>query len=580
MTIDLGHFQSLPEGLFARCARAPGGTIALQRQDDVFQPMTAAAFAGQVRARARGLLHLGVRRGERVILMAPNSVDWAIMDFAILNVGAITVPLYPTFSPREIHFVLGDSGAGLILLEGAAEWQRLGGEGGWGVADDRILLRDAAAAQNAGLRHWASLENEGATVPDSGLEERLAGLQRQQTATIVYTSGTTGWPKGVMLSHGNILSNIEGFLPLVPLHAGQRLLSILPLSHVFERGTGHFGAYLLGLEVAYAERPDTVLRDMATSHPNIVVAVPRVFQLLYGRVRRGIEDRPGLLGRFLRRGAGLDPHGRPAARWQRSLTRRLLIRSLRKKLGGRLRFFVSGGAPLDAGITRFFVDLGLPIVEGYGMTEASPVIAANPLEAIHPGTVGRFLPNLEGRLAADGEILVRGPSVMLGYWNNESATGEALVDGWLHTGDVGSLDPDGYLRISDRKKDLIVNSAGENIPPQKIEMRLMAQALIEQAVVFGDRMPYLVALIFPNQEVLKARAGDHADEAATRKAVQKAIATALADLPSHEQVKRFALLPEALSETNGELTPTLKVKRRVVAEHYAALLTQMGSGKS
>ncbi|MCL4526079.1 MAG: AMP-dependent synthetase/ligase [Gammaproteobacteria bacterium] len=579
MNIDLGQFQSLPEGLFARCARAPGRTIALQRQGDGFQPMTAAAFAGHVRARARGLLHLGVRRGERVILMAPNSVDWAIMDFAILSVGAITVPLYPTFSPREIHFVLGDSGAGLMLLEGAEEWQRLGGEGGWGVADDRILLRDATAAQNACLRHWASLENEGATVPDGELEEHLTALQRQQIATIVYTSGTTGWPKGVMLSHSNILSNIQGFLPLVPLHVGQRLLSILPLSHVFERGTGHFGAYLLGLEVAYAERPDTVLRDMATSHPDIVVAVPRVFQLLYGRVRRGIEDRPGLLGRFLRRGAGLDPQGLPATRWQRSLTRRLLIRSLRRKLGGRLRFFVSGGAPLDAGITRFFVDLGLPIVEGYGMTEASPVIAANPLEAIHPGTVGRFLPNLEGRMAADGEILVRGPSVMLGYWNNESATGEALADGWLHTGDVGNLDPDGYLRISDRKKDLIVNSAGENIPPQKIEMRLMAQALIEQAVVFGDRMPYLVALIFPNQEVLKARVGDHADEAATRKAIHKAIATALADLPSHEQVKRFALLPEALSETNGELTPTLKVKRRVVAEHYAALLTQMGSGK-
>lgn len=579
MNIDLGHFQSLPEGLFARCARAPGETIALQRQGDVFQPMTAAAFVGHVRARARGLLHLGVRRGERVILMAPNSVDWAIMDFAILSVGAITVPLYPTFSPREIHFVLGDSGAGLMLLEGAGEWQRLGGEGGWGVADDRILLRDTMAAQNAGLRHWASLEDEEATIPDSGLEERLAGLQRQQTATIVYTSGTTGWPKGVMLSHGNILSNIEGFLPLVPLRAGQRLLSILPLSHVFERGTGHFGAYLLGLEVAYAERPDTVLRDMATSHPDIVVAVPRVFQLLYSRVRRGIEDRPGLLGRFLRRGAGLDPQGRPAKRWQRSLTRRLLIRSLRRKLGGHLRFFVSGGAPLDAGITRFFLDLGLPIVEGYGMTEASPVIAANPLEAIHPGTVGRFLPNLEGRMAADGEILVRGPSVMLGYWNNESATGEALVDGWLHTGDVGSLDPDGYLRISDRKKDLIVNSAGENIPPQKIEMRLMAQALIEQAIVFGDQMPYLVALIFPNQEVLKARVGDHADKAAIRKAIHKAIATALADLPSHEQVKRFALLPEALSESNGELTPTLKVKRRVVAERYAALLTQMDSGK-
>jgi len=576
MGVELARLQSLPEGLFARCKRDPGGVIALQRQGDVFQPVTAAVFAERVRLRACGLLRLGVRSGERVVLMAPNSLDWAIMDFAILSIGAITVPLYPTFSPREIHYVLGDSGAGLILLESAREWRHIQS---WGVPSDRILLRDANAAQEVGLGHWGALKGEDASLRDVELEERLTALQRQQTATIVYTSGTTGWPKGVMLSHGNILSNIEGFVPLVPLHAGQRLLSILPLSHIFERGTGHFGAYLLGLEVAYAERPDTVLRDMETAHPDIVVAVPRVFQLLYSRVRRNIEDRPGLLGRFLRRGAGLDPQGRPAARWQRSLTRRLLIRNLRKKLGGRLRFFVSGGAPLDAEIARFFIELGLPVIEGYGMTEASPVIAANPLEAIRPGTVGRFLPNLEGRIAADGEILVRGPSIMQGYWNNESATRETLVDGWLHTGDVGSLDPDGYLHISDRKKDLIVNSAGENIPPQKIEMRLMAQALIDQAVVFGDRMPYLVALIFPNRELLKERVGAHADEAATRKAIHAAIATALADLPSHEQVRRFALLSEALSEANGELTPTLKVKRRVVAEHYAELLAQMGNGK-
>jgi long-chain acyl-CoA synthetase len=576
MDVELARLQSLPEGLFARCKRDPGAVIALQRQGDVFQPATAAAFAECVRLRARGLLRLGVRSGERVVLMAPNSLDWAIMDFAILSIGAITVPLYPTFSPREIHYVLGDSGAGLILLESAREWRHIQS---WGVPSDRILLRDANAAQEVGLRHWGALEEEDTSLRNTELEERLTALQRQQTATIVYTSGTTGWPKGVMLSHGNILSNIEGFVPLVPLHAGQRLLSILPLSHVFERGTGHFGAYLLGLEVAYAERPDTVLRDMEAAHPDIVIAVPRVFQLLYSRVRRSIEDRPGLLGRFLRRGAGLDPQGRPAARWQRSLTRRLLIRNLRKKLGGRLRFFVSGGAPLDAEISRFFIDLGLPVVEGYGMTEASPVIAANPLQAIRPGTVGHFLPNLEGRIAADGEILVRGPSVMLGYWNNESATREALVDGWLHTGDVGSLDPDGYLHISDRKKDLIVNSAGENIPPQKIEMRLMAQALIDQAVVFGDRMPYLVALIFPNRELLKERVDVRADGAATRKAIHTVISTALADLPSHEQVRRFALLPEALSEANGELTPTLKVKRRVVAEHYAELLARMGNGK-
>ncbi|MFA7495166.1 MAG: AMP-dependent synthetase/ligase [Acidithiobacillus sp.] len=572
MAVDLARFRNLPEGLFARCDRDPDGTIALERHGADFKGITAARFADQVRARAMGLLKLGVRRGERVILMAPNSVDWALMDFAILSVGAITVPLYPSFSPREVHYVLGDSGAGLILLEGKQEWQRMQGEG-WGVPNERILLRDATAAQEAGLRHWAQLEE--AASRDTDFNERLSEIQREQIATIVYTSGTTGWPKGAMLSHGNILSNIAGFLPLVPLRAGQRLLSILPLSHVFERGTGHFGAYLLGLEVAYAERPETVLRDMESAHPDIVIAVPRVFQLLYNRVRRSIEERRGLLGRFLRRGAGLNPEAHPAAAWQRHITRRLLLSGLRKKLGGRLRFFVSGGAPLEAGIARFFMDLGLPVVEGYGMTEASPVIAANALEKIRPGTVGRFLPNVEGRIAADGEILVRGPSIMSGYWNNESATREALIDGWLHTGDVGSLDAEGYLRISDRKKDLIVNSAGENIPPQKIEMRLMAQALINQAIVFGDKLPYLIALIFPNLDQVQEQFGTEPDPSVLRKAIQQAIHTALADLPSYEQVRRFAILPEALSEAHGELTPTLKVKRRVVAEHYVEMLTEL-----
>ncbi len=574
MVADLSRLRSLPEGLFARCTLDPNGTIALERQPQGFQKVSAATFQAAVRARAEGLLRRGVKRGERVILMAPNSMDWAIMDFAILSIGAITVPLYPSFSPREIHYVLGDSGAGLILLEGSNEWQRMQGEG-WGVPHERILLREASAAANAGLGHWAQLELGNEPQQKQELTERLEALQREQTATIVYTSGTTGWPKGVMLSHGNMLSNIAGFLPLVPLRPGQRLLSILPLSHVFERGTGHFGAYLLGLEVAYAERPDTVLRDMEAAHPDIVIAVPRVFQLLYGRVRRSVEERKGVLGRFMQRGVGISPANRPATRWQQHIARRLLCSGLRKKLGGRLRFFVSGGAPLDADISRFFMEIGIPVVEGYGMTEASPVIAANPLDGIRPGTVGRFLPNLQGRIAADGEILVRGPSIMSGYWNNDSATRENIVDGWLHTGDVGSLDEEGYVRISDRKKDLIVNSAGENIPPQKIEMRLMAQALISQAVVFGDRLPYLTALIFPNPEQVQRQFGDNPEPTALRKAIQQSLNTALADLPSYEQVRRFALLPEALSEAHGEVTPTLKIKRRVVAERYAGLLTEM-----
>lgn len=574
MMVDLGRLQSLPEGLFARCSLDPQGCIALERQQQGFQKVSAAQFQAKVQARAEGLLRLGVKRGERVILMAPNSMDWAIMDFAILSIGAITVPLYPSFSPREIHYVLGDSGAGLVLLEGKQEWEKMQGEG-WGVPRERILLRDATAAEGAGLKHWSQLEQSNTHAQQQERAERLAELHRDQIAGIVYTSGTTGWPKGVILSHGNILSNIAGFLPLVPLRRGQRLLSILPLSHVFERGTGHFGAYLLGLEIAYAERPDTVLRDMEAAHPDIVIAVPRVFQLLYSRVRRGIEERKGIVGRFMQRGAGLSTVSKPAASWQRRLARHLLASGLRKKLGGRLRFFVSGGAPLDADIARFFLEIGLPIVEGYGMTEASPVIAANPLEHIRPGTVGRFLPNLQGRIAGDGEILVRGPSIMSGYWNNDSATRETLVDGWLHTGDVGSIDAAGYLTICDRKKDLIVNSAGENIPPQKIEMRLMAQPLISQAVVFGDRLPYLSALIFPNPEQVETRFGSNPDASILRRAIQESITAALQDLPSYEQVRRFALLPEALSEAHGEVTPTLKIKRRVVAERYAELLTEM-----
>ncbi len=570
MPPELSGLKNLAEGLFARCRRDPGAPISWTRRDGHFRPVTAAEFGTRVRRLAAGLARLGIHAGDRVLVMAPNSLEWALLDFAILTIGAITVPLYPSLGQGEIRYVVEDSGVTAIFLEGATEYCRLP-EGGWDIGHGPILLRNTDGLPDSGLRSWTELEQAEPEMPEEALAERLAGIGRTDLASIVYTSGTTGWPKGVMLSHGNILSNIEGFLPLVPLRTGQRLLSVLPLSHIFERGTGHFGAYLLGLEVAYAERPDTVLRDMAAARPDIVIAVPRILQLLYGRVRRNLEDHHGWMGRFLREGL----LGTPAARtgpWQQQIARSLVARRLRKKMGGRIRYLVSGGAPLDPQICQFFLDLGLPVVEGYGMTEASPVISANPLEAIRPGTVGRFLPNLEGRIAGDGEILVRGPSVMQGYWNNGSATREALKDGWLHTGDVGEVDAEGYLRITDRKKDMIVNAAGENIAPQKIEMRLMAHPLISQAVVFGDRLPYLVALVYPHPEVAAERMGLHPDPQTLQRLVRSAVDEALAGLPSFEQVRRFALLPEPLSEKTGTLTPTLKIRRRQVGEQYAALL--------
>jgi len=572
----LEGIPSLGAGLLRRCEQDRSAPIAWERLAERYVATSAGEFAARVRRRALGLLQLGLGPGDRVLLMARNSMDWAVMDFAILSIGAVTVPVYPSFGERELHYILGDCAPSCLLLENETLYARIPPRA-WGVASERIFLRESGAAEQAAPRLWQDLETLGQESNPERFAQRLASVERATLATIVYTSGTTGWPKGVMLSHGNILSNIAGFLPFVPLRRGQRVLSVLPLSHVFERGTGHFGAYLLGLEVAYAERPETLLRDMAAARPEIVIAVPRVFQLLYQRLRHSLAERRGWTGRLLRRGLSLEA-GR-ALPGQRTLARRLVLGRLRRQLGGRLRYFVSGGAPLEPAIAAFFLDLGLPIVEGYGMTEASPVIAANPIGAIRPGSVGRFLPNLEGRVAEDGEILVRGPSIMLGYWNNPGATAETLAEGWLHTGDIGELDAAGYLHITDRKKDLIVNAGGENIPPQKIEMRLMADPYIEQAVVFGDRLPYLVALIYPQWELVREKLGPEPNAGELQRLLRQHIDTALADLPSFEQVRRFALLPEACSEANGTLTPTLKVRRRQVAERYRELLAGLERDK-
>lgn len=572
MLYPINTLPCLPAGLFARCDRQGNGVAALRSTAQGYQAVTTVMLQEEVRLRARGLLGMGVQPGQRVLLMAPNSVEWAMMDFAILSVGAATVPVYPSYGPTDLRHILQDSGAAVCLLEGTMELERLGPPAEWGIAAERLFLREGGA----GLRTWSALAELGRDVADAGLDRRLAEIRREDMATLVYTSGTTGTPKGVVLSHGNILSNIDGFLPCVPtLEPGQRLLSFLPLSHVFARVVDHFAAYLVGLEVAYAERPETVLRDLLRAQPHLLTAVPRVFQLLYQRLQREIENRPGALAALLRRELGLRTAAGPSG-WRGRLAARLVASGLRRQMGGRLQFFVSGGAPLPQEISSFFLQLGLPILEGYGMTEATAVITANPLTAIRPGTVGQILPNLRARIATDGEILVQGPSVMARYWNQDSASREALAEGWLHTGDLGSLDADGYLTVVDRKKDLIVNAAGEKIPPQKIETRLTLHPLIGQAVVFGDRLPYLVALIYANPEYAQKLLGAAYNRDALLKAIHTAVQEALDGLPSYEQVRRFALLDQPLSHEAGELTPTLKVKRSVVRERYARLLEDVG----
>ncbi|MEW6611333.1 MAG: AMP-dependent synthetase/ligase [Pseudomonadota bacterium] len=582
MDVNLSTISSLAAGLFQRLERWPERTAALRPTAEGYAPIRGREMASEVRRWARGLLALGVRPGDRVAIMAGNSPEWAMLDFAVLSVGAVTVPIYPTYGLTETLFVLEDSGASLMLVDGRMQLEALRDTAPGCLPEGRLYVRDPADAQRAGLPSWEALKDLGERINPELVDARLAAVGREDLATLVYTSGTSGWPKGVMLSHGNILANIEGFLRVVPLLPSDRVLSFLPLSHVFERGTGHFGAYLAGLEVAYAERPDTIIRDLTRARPTILISVPRLFQVLYARLLRDVAGKKGPLGFVLRRGLGLDigglvtGQGKGASRW---LALHLLRLALHRRLGGRLRFFVSGGAPLPVEIGRFFLELGLPIVEGYGMTEASPVISANPPGKVRPGTVGPVLPNLELRFGEDGEILVRGPSVMRGYWKNEPATREALAGGWLHTGDVGRLDEAGYLVITDRKKELIVNSGGENVAPQKIEMRLATHPLINQAVVFGDRRPYLVALIHPNSERLQETLKPNPSAEEVQSAVRQAVQWALKDLPAYEQVRKFLLLDKPLTQEGGELTPTLKVKRRVLWERFGAAIDALYDGK-
>jgi long-chain acyl-CoA synthetase len=548
-----------------------------ERPDDVgcweptqgqFHPISRRDLSQRVLDLARALHAYGVHPGDRVALLAPNGPFWAVADFAIQAVGAVTVPLYVNQGPAEVRYILNDASPTLILAQGERPMRHLVEA----VADQQwlpgVVCNGPPPPELSRAQELEGFLSTGRDCPESRVRERLAAVGRDHLATLVYTSGTTGWPKGVELTHGNLLSNLEGILRVLAVRPSDRLLSMLPLAHIFERTAGHFLPYLCGAEVAYARGPQTVASDLPATRPTVLLSVPRLYQLFYDRLQHHLHVNRPLA--TLARWAALGSDEAPT--WRQRPARALLKRLVRQRMGGRLRLLVSGGAPLAPEVARFFHNLGLPVLEGYGQTEAAPVIAVNPPEGNRPGTVGRALPNVEVRLAADGEILVRGPNVMRGYWNRPAETEDTLDGPWLHTGDVGEQDADGFLRLTDRKKDILVSSGGENIPPQRVELRLTADPLIQQAVVFGDRRPYIVALIVPDWETL----GHHLpegepspDDAATRRLVRERMQHALAGLPDHEQVRRFQILAEPLTQEAGELTPTLKVKRRIVAERYS-----------
>ena len=558
-----------------------------------YRPISHRTMTERVRRVALGLRSLGVARGARIAILSENRPEWAIADFGCLTAGMTDVPIYPTLPADQIPYLLNDAGTVAIFVSNAEQAAKIAQVRAQVASLAHVICFTEDRLAGADLT-MAELEAKGATAEspeeNAAFEREALAVRPDDVATIIYTSGTTGEPKGVMLTHDNIWSNVMAAREAVPFEGRDVALSFLPLSHIFERMAGHYLMFTTGTSIAYAESIDTVPINMQEVRPTLVCSVPRLYEKMYARV---LEN--ALAGSFVKRRiffwarkvadrwadeklAGREPAGLLARQY--AIAQKLVFSKLKTRTGGRLRYFVSGGAPLAPEIAKFFYAAGLVILEGYGLTETSPVIAVNTPEAFRIGTVGRPLAGVEVMIAEDGEILTRGPHVMKGYFNKPDATRDVLdADGWFHTGDIGEL-RDGFLSITDRKKDIIVTAGGKNIAPQPIENRVKTNKYVSQAVMIGDRRKFPVMLIVPNFEQLEKWAKQRdliwTDRAQllTMPTIQAKMETEvfeqLQGLASYETPKKLALLEHDFSIERGEMTPTLKVKRRVIDRTYRA----------
>jgi long-chain acyl-CoA synthetase len=523
----------------------------LVKKDGAYRPLSSEEFGLRVRACAGALAGLGLAKGDRVAILSYNRIEWAVVDFACQLLGLVDVPIYSTLPGDQCTFILKDSGAKALFVEDAEQLAKVRG------AVPAVVSFDPT---------------EGATPFDEFLRAAKvappAAVSPEDLATIIYTSGTTGVPKGVMLTQRNIVSNMLASGKAFDVTPRDTILSFLPLSHSFERLFDYLLFYW-GASIAYAEDTDKVAENMLEVRPTIMAAVPRFYEKVYSKIRKSVaEQKPWKRGLFeWARLVG----GQAAEFWRRGrrptlglrlrlgLANLLVLNRLKARVGGRIRFFVSGGGALSREVAEFFHSIGLPILEGYGLTETSPVLTVNRLGATRLGTVGPVLPGVELKIAPDGEILARGPNIMKGYFNKPEDTAQVLQDGWFSTGDIGEIDSEGFLKITDRKKDLLKTSGGKYIAPGPIEGKLKLFPRILNAIVIGDRRKFPAALIVPTK-------------GATKEEIARDVDALNAELAHHEQIKRFELVPTEFSIEGGELTPTLKVRRRVVEQKYKAVI--------
>jgi long-chain acyl-CoA synthetase len=552
----------------------------------------------RVQCVAAGLRELGVQAGNNVAILAENRPEWAYTDYGCLTIRCADVPIYPTLPAGQISYILRDSGAVACVVSSKAQLEKI-------LAirhpDVTPALRHIIAmdddATGPGVMPFADLVQRGRAALGKyprWREDALA-TRPDDLATLIYTSGTTGDPKGVMLTHGNLTSNVVSGLQSLDLRADDECLSFLPLSHVFERMAGHYCMWQAGAIINYAESVDAVSANLLERKPTVVLSVPRLYEKIFAKVLEGAAASPVKKRIFdwsRANGEAWVEHvlaRKPVSAglaMKKAIGDKLVFSKLQAKTGGRLRYFVSGGAPLSADIAKFFFAAGLPIYEGYGLTETSPVISVNSKEYVRLGSVGRPIAGVEVKIAADGEILTRGPHVMKGYYNKPQATAEVIdSDGWFHTGDIGMIDGDGFLRITDRKKDIIVTAGGKNIAPQPIENRVKTNKFVVNAVMLGDKRKFPIMLVVPNVDQLKAWASatqlpfkdDDALIASTEAGdkIEREVKLTLRDVAQFEMPKKVLLIQRDFSIETGELTPTLKVKRRVVEKNYQSQIEAM-----